>query len=171
MTIRPASPADLSALQALYPAAFPDEDLVPLVSALSAEAGGVLSLVAGDGSKVTGSAFFTTCNVSGCECRAALLGPVAVAPGSQQSGLGSVLIAAGIERLREDGVAAVCVLGDPAYYSRFGFQPESAIRPPYALPDEWAGAWQSRRLDDGAARCEGVLQVPLPWQEPALWGP
>ena len=35
--------------------------------------------------------------------------------------LGSALVQAGFERLRADGVTTVLVLGDPAYYGRFGF--------------------------------------------------
>lgn len=61
------------------------------------------------------------------------------------------------------------VLGDPAYYGRFGFSQENNILPPYPLPAAWASAWQSKSLIDGAATVEGPLTVPEPWQDPALW--
>ena len=49
------------------------------------------------------------------------LAPVAVLPKFQRQGIGSKLIRDGLERCRQAGYDAVVVLGDPAYYSRFGF--------------------------------------------------
>jgi putative acetyltransferase len=74
LTIRPSTPADTPALEALYAAAFPDEDLVPLVRALLAEPSGVISLVAEQGGVVAGHVAFTLCRVEGQDERAALLG-------------------------------------------------------------------------------------------------
>ena len=55
-------------------------------------------------------------------------------------------------------------------YSRHGFTPETAIQPPYALPKEWAGAWQSLVPED-TQPLTGRLSVPEYWQDPVLWGP
>lgn len=55
------------------------------------------------------------------------LGPVCVMPAHQRSGIGSSLIRSGLRRLRERGVAGCVVLGDPAYYSRFGFAPHAGL--------------------------------------------
>ena len=49
------------------------------------------------------------------------LGPVSVAPGMQRQGVGSALIANGLDRLRELTAAGCVLLGNPAYYRRFGF--------------------------------------------------
>jgi putative acetyltransferase len=50
------------------------------------------------------------------------LGPVAVEPDWQRQGIGGQLIRAGIAWLQERNAAAGCILvGDPAYYGRFGF--------------------------------------------------
>jgi hypothetical protein len=65
LTIRPSTPADTSALEALYAAAFPEEDLVPLVRSLLAEPDGVISLVAQQGGAVAGHVAFTLCRVEG----------------------------------------------------------------------------------------------------------
>ena len=42
-------------------------------------------------------------------------------PNRQRHGIGSALIAAGLARIREQGAKGCVVLGDPGYYSRFGF--------------------------------------------------
>jgi putative acetyltransferase len=64
------------------------------------------------------------------------LGPVAVLPQHQRRGAGSMLVHAVLRRLRERCAAGCVVLGDPAYYSRFGFRaiPElvlTAVPPAY----------------------------------------
>ena len=51
------------------------------------------------------------------------LGPVSVEPPLQRQGIGRALIMAGIRFLREGGAAGCIVVGDPGYYSRFGFVP------------------------------------------------
>lgn len=68
--------------------------------------------------------------------RALALAPVAVIPGRQRSGLGSAMIREGLGIAAADGWDAVLVLGDPAYYERFGFRPEtvSAYECVYAGP-------------------------------------
>ena len=61
--------------------------------------------------------------------------PLAVAPARQRSGIGGALMAASLERLRQQGEALVFVLGDPAYYTRFGF--DLAAAEPFA--SDYAG--------------------------------
>jgi len=114
---------------------------------------------------------FTRCGVDADAGSAALLGPLAVAPACQRRGIGSALVRAGLRRLEEKGVTRVCVLGDPAYYGRFGFRAESMIEPPFPLPDEWQSAWQSISLGETEEPCRGVLSVPAQWRNPALWAP
>ena len=65
----------------------------------------------------------------------------------------------------------VCVLGDPAYYGRFGFEPDDRVAPPYPLPQEWRSAWQSLSLCGNDRPARGTLSVPPPWRQPALWAP
>ncbi len=76
-----------------------------------------------------------------------------------------------MKRLEESGVDLVCVLGDPAYYRRLGFAPERHVAPPYPLPGEWAGAWQSQHPSGAAVPQPGTLIVPAQWRRPALWAP
>jgi putative acetyltransferase len=158
LTIRPSTPADTSALEALYAAAFPEEDLVPQMRALLAEPDGVISLVAQHGGAVAGHVAFTLCRVEGPDALAALLGPLCAAPDRQGRGIGSALVKAGLERLRADGVTTVLVLGDPAYYGRFGFAAGHDIAAPYDLPAEYAAGWQSLSLDPDTPLPQGRLK-------------
>jgi putative acetyltransferase len=171
ITIRPSTPADTSALEALYAAAFPDEDLVPLVRALLVEPAGVISLVAEEGGALAGHVAFTLCGVEEQDVRAALLGPLCAAPDRQGRGIGSALVQAGLERLGANRVSAVLVLGDPAYYGRFGFTAGHSIAAPYDLPLDYAAGWQALSLDADKALPPGRLSVPPVWQVEALWLP
>jgi putative acetyltransferase len=171
LTIRPSTPADTPALEALYAAAFPEEDLVPLVRALLAEPDGVISLVAEQGGVVAGHVAFTMCGVEGQDERAALLGPLCAAPDRQGRGVGSALVQAGFERLRADGVTTVLVLGDPAYYGRFGFEAGHDIAAPYDLPPAYVAGWQALSLVPDTPLPQGRLKVPPVWRVEALWLP
>lgn len=56
------------------------------------------------------------------------LGPVAVAPEQQRRGIGANLIRQALARLPALGARGCVVLGDPAYYHRFGFRPQPRLR-------------------------------------------
>jgi len=156
-------------LAALYAGAFPQEDLLPLLRALAGRED-VLALLARLGLDLVGHVAFTRCGVAGRPGGIALLGPLAVAPDRQRRGIGGALVREGLRRLSAQGVVRVQVLGDPAYCARFGFRPDAAVAPPYALPEAWRTAWQALGLRDGAAPFAGVLEVPAPWRRPSLWG-
>ena len=169
--IRKSRQADAAAILSLYPRSFPDEDLVPLVRELLMIPDTAISLIAMNDSELAGHAVLTLCSVAGNNGGVALLGPVAVEPALQRQGVGTTLIRDGLRRMKETGVHLVCVLGDPAYYSRLGFVTESLVEPPYPLPAEWAGAWQSQYLGNSLTPDAGTLVVPSQWRDPALWGP
>jgi len=167
--LRPSTAEDLSRLEALYAAAFPDEDLVPLVRHLLRERDGVLSLVAVAGGELVGHVVFTRCKVEPGEHVVALLGPLCATPALQKQGIGSRLVRAGLEEVDTWNAVQALVLGDPNYYGRFGFLPGCKIAPPYPLPREWAEAWQHLELGSGPAPQSGELTVPPPWRALALW--
>ncbi|MEM9626037.1 MAG: N-acetyltransferase [Pseudomonadota bacterium] len=169
LEIRESAPSDLEALKELYSGAFPDENLLPLVEKLLQNPPIVLSLVGLKGSSIVGHVIFTQCGLAECQNKLALLGPLAVAPRYQKQGVGSALVRGALEEQKRAGVLKVCVLGDPAYYQRFGFAPELGVTPPYPLPDEWQGAWQSIGLTEAKTPLKGALIVPEPWQDPVLW--
>jgi len=56
------------------------------------------------------------------ELRALLLGPLAVAPEAQGTGLGSALMWRALNRAAVAGHRAVLLVGDASYYRRFGFE-------------------------------------------------
>ena len=79
-SVRESGLGDAASIDALYPRAFPDEELRPLVHALATDPQIVLSLVATIDDAIVGHGMFTRCGVSGSDAGAALLGPVAVDP-------------------------------------------------------------------------------------------
>ncbi len=168
MEIRPSGPGDRAALQALYPAAFPEEDLLPLLRALIGPPAVARSLVAVAGGQVVGHLAMTPCRVG--ESPVALLGPLAVFPRAQRRGVGRALVEAGLRQAAAAGEVLALVLGDPGYYARFGFRPELGVAPPHPLPEAWGPAWRSLPLAD-APPPRGPLAVPPPWRPRALWAP
>ncbi|MCB1426186.1 MAG: N-acetyltransferase [Zhengella sp.] len=60
-------------------------------------------------------------NVRAGHAQALLLGPLAVDPSLNSAGIGSALMRHAIERAAGLGHGAVLLVGDAAYYSRFGF--------------------------------------------------
>jgi len=167
--LRPGRVEDLAGLESLYKAAFPEEDLMPVVQGLLREPDGVLSLVATSGEQIVGHVIFTRCSVAPGGQIAALLGPLCVTPDLQKQGIGSRLVRAGLERIGDWQAGLALVLGDPDYYGRFGFLPGCHVAPPFALPEEWTQAWQYLGLSKDPVPETGTLDVPVPWQVKALW--
>lgn len=173
ITIRETAKNELSQILAIYPAAFPDEELRPVVSSLIKGTAEVLSLAAFHEGALIGHVVFTVFNGddAGDKGAGALLGPLGVLPELQGQGIGSGLVQRGLERLDSQGTRQVFVLGDPKYYSRFGFRPERLMLPPYPLPQKWADAWQSLLLSNAAPLAAGHCLLPEEWMKRALWMP
>jgi putative acetyltransferase len=169
LTLGETLPADRASIPHLYAAAFPQEELVPLVEALLSDPE-VLSLSAHLDDRLIGHILFTCGKLKGRSETVALLGPLAVHPDHQRQGIGKALIADGLSRLEAKGVTEVLVLGDPTYYSRSGFRPASRVTPPYPLPAEWTEAWQWIRLDGEDEDLSGRLVLLEAWMRPELWG-
>ena len=94
-----------------------------IVERLRSEPGSI-SLVATNNDLVVGHILFTTVSLEpSVGFRVAGLGPMSVLPEHQRGGIGSQLIRAGLDACREQGYSAVVVVGHPAYYPRFGFEP------------------------------------------------
>ena len=82
----------------------------------------MLSYVIKDNSNnVVGSIRFWNIKIEGHSSRGLLLGPLAIHPIYQSEGLGEKLVLNGIEQARADKWNWVVLVGDLAYYSKFGF--------------------------------------------------
>ena len=122
--IRLETAGDREGVEGLLLAAFPTSLEHRLVRQLREDGNVAFSLVAAEAAGVIGHALFSRLRAP----RAALaLGPVAVAAERRRRGVAAALIEAGLDRAREEGWAAVVVVGDPSYYPRFGFS-QDAVR-------------------------------------------
>lgn len=63
------------------------------------------------------------------------LGPVSVALSYQGQGVGTLLVQQALSTLRTNKASGCVVLGDPKYYSRFGFQLEPTLELPDVPPE------------------------------------
>lgn len=127
MIIRPETASDASAItqltaEAFQGAAHSDGNEAQIILGLRASGALTLSLVAEAAGEVVGHIAFSPVMLDGAAGGCWLgLGPMAVSPAAQGRGIGSALVTAGLQRLRATGAAGVVVLGDPAFYGRFGF--------------------------------------------------
>jgi putative acetyltransferase len=121
--IRDAKHADSEAIRELIAAAFGRPDEAVLIDRLRSDGACVISLVAVEGDVIVGHVLFSGVTAP---FRALGLGPVSVKPNRQRRGIGSRLIRAGLDYAGEAGWVGVFVLGDPKFYSRFGFDPDLA---------------------------------------------
>ena len=55
------------------------------------------------------------------------LGPVSVTPHLQKRGIGTALILEGLNKLRDRGAGGCVLVGEPAYYRRFGFRSDPGL--------------------------------------------
>lgn len=135
-SIREETPADYDAIRDVNHLAFKREGEARLVDQLRADGDVVASLVAVESDQVVGHIMFSKLPIEmdGDVLRGTALAPMAVKPNLQRQGIGSALVKRGIEICRERGYAVIVVLGDPVYYSRFGFSAERAkrLRGPYS---------------------------------------
>jgi len=178
-TIRAAAGTDWPAISEVLLAAFGETEgrpIVDLVAALLADptARPLWSLVATSDDRVVGYILFTTARIEPARGNpaAAILAPMAVHPACQQRGIGRRLIHEGLERLRVDGVGLVFVLGDPVFYTRFGFAPagEQGLTAPYPVPTEHADAWMVQALPPAAGgQASGRVVCADPLMDPTHW--
>ncbi|GAA0662221.1 GNAT family N-acetyltransferase [Sphingomonas insulae] len=138
MTIRPAGGGDVAAIDALLRHCFPAPAEAVLVRDLCIEGDMLLTLVADDAmsADLAGLVAFSrmAVTINDRPVAAAALAPIAVDPAWRHRGVADALIAAGLEHLEAAGIVLCFVLGDPAFYGRFGFAADIAagFSSPYA---------------------------------------
>jgi len=139
MRIRPETTTDRAAVRAVNEAAFGTSVEADLVEAIRSKKTTLVSLVADADGKVVGHILFSPVSMSEQPRLNVMgLGPMAVAPDHQRSGIGSALVREGLKRCKGLGCQAVVVVGHPEYYPRFGFVPAAkhALRSEYDVPAE-----------------------------------
>jgi predicted N-acetyltransferase YhbS len=93
-----------------------------------------------------------------------VLGPVAVMPEHQRRGVGAALMRAAIEVARGARQPLICLVGQAAYYPRFGFERARpiGIEPPGPWPDE---NWMALRLPGWTPVLRGLVRYPPAFSE------
>lgn len=158
MIVRRETVDDIEAISAVTAAAFGDAARsappvepggppgeVTLISWLRADPGWIarLSLVAVDDARIIGHVVATRGDVDGAPALG--LGPLSVAPEHQGSGVGAALMHSVLGAADALGESLVCLLGEPAYYRRFGFVPAATTG--VMAPDPlWGNYFQIRTL-------------------------
>lgn len=150
MLLRREIPADRSAVHAIHLAAFAklSDPVVEakLVDELREDGDliAALSIVAERDGEIAGHVCCSPGRIGADGKSAVGLGPLGVLPAYHASGIGSALVHAVLGAADALGYGAVVLLGDPRYYSRFGFVlAETLGITPVA---EWAPHFQVRTL-------------------------
>ena len=127
MIVRPETSRDLDGIREVDIVAFQGhpygqqtEHLI--VEALRAAEALEPSLVAESDGEVVGHIAFSAAAIGGSSTGWFLLGPVAVQPARQGGGIGRALAETGLDALRSRGACGCVLVGDPAFYGRFGFR-------------------------------------------------
>ena len=175
LRLRPEEPADAPAVRQVVAEAFARTDLavppeVRLVESLRASEAWLpeLAMVAEFGGEIVGYALLTRVRVDPGLVPALALGPVAVPPRRQRHGFGTAVVRAALDAATELGERLVVVLGAPAFYRRFGFEPAAR----FALTSPWSGLgapWQALALPDSGGGAgpvpSGDVTYPQAWAQ------
>ena len=125
LQIRAEKTPDSAAIRGLILAAFaPRSNEADLVDALRRAGQAAVSLVAISDGQLAGHVLFSPVTLFPAQpnLRGLGLAPLAVRPEFQRQGIGSKLALRGLEVCRDAAFEYVVVLGDPRFYSRFGFR-------------------------------------------------
>lgn len=147
--LRPETMGDRPTSDTVVGAAFDSTDEVAILRRLRAEDDAFVWVAVRDGTLDGVVAVSATAQEGVCG-----LGPVAVRPLQQGRGVGSQLVRAAMEEARRRGFHAMVVLGDPAYYGRFGFRAAPGLRCRWEVPPE---ALQVAKLDPDGALPTGLV--------------
>lgn len=131
INIRQERPADAAAREALLDRAYGADRFSKPSQRLRAGRAATLALIAADAGEIIGTVRLW--NVGADRGRSALLlGPLAVDPTRRSRGIGAALMRRALREAKRLGHGAVLLVGDPAYYERFGFtaQATGALRMP-----------------------------------------
>jgi putative acetyltransferase len=134
LDIRPESPGDHAAIydltkRAFAPMPYAGGDEQDLINKLRDTGALAISLVAELDGRIVGHVAFSPAFADDESEGWYALGPVSAEPELKHRGIGSAVIKAGLDMLRERDAAGCVLVGNPAYYSRFGFLPFPKLCP------------------------------------------
>ncbi|EKS9796873.1 MULTISPECIES: GNAT family N-acetyltransferase [Burkholderia] len=128
-----------------------------IVDTLRADGALSLSLVAERDGRLIGHVAFSPVSIGGEPSGSQGwygLAPLAVLPDCQRQSIGAGLVRTGLDALRRLGARGCVLLGEPAYYTRFGFAPSGDIVFP-GVPPEY---FLALSLDASAPRPSGDVR-------------
>jgi putative acetyltransferase len=135
-SVRDEQAGDEPHVAAVIAAAFGRAAEADLVVALRQARALEIALVAERDGRIVGQVALSPVSVQGAFMPGILgLAPLAVAPDCRRQGIGARLVEAALRAAKAGGGKVVVVLGEPAYYRRFGFRPARGI----GLTCPWPG--------------------------------
>ena len=161
--VRREAATDRAAVRRINELAFEGPAEADLVEALHRDELVLASLVADVDGDTVGHILFSRMwvDTAAGAVEAACLAPVAVLPPRQRRGIGTALITRGLDEMRRLGERVVFVVGHPAYYPRFGFEPAGAYGLTSPFPAE---AFMVMELVPEALRgIGGPVRYPAPF--------
>lgn len=140
ITIRAELPSDVAGIHALTAAAFLNAPHAAhteqyIVDALRAAGALALSLVAEIDGRLVGHVALSPVSISDGTPGWYGLGPISIEPELQGQGIGSRLMQEAMHQLQTRGAAGCVLVGDPGFYTRFGFQPQAGLMVPEVPPE------------------------------------
>ena len=135
--IREERPDDVAAVREVNRRAFGQDQEGNIVDALRTNGAALLSSVATVNGQVAGHIIYSPLTI-GETVSGVALGPMAVVPEYQRQGIGTKLVDAGNQKIKDAGHPFIIVVGHAEYYPRFGFRPASeyGIKCEWDVPDE-----------------------------------
>jgi putative acetyltransferase len=163
-TIRPSRPDDAAAILVVVSDAFADdtrdatEELAIVRRTWSAcPLPDRIELVAVADGAVAGHVLAAPGRLDARATAVAGVAPVCVAPAYQHRGIGSALVAELIRTAEERNWPLLVLLGDPAFYGRFGFEPAGPLGLDYAPAGAGNPHFQARRLPGSSGARRGAF--------------
>lgn len=158
-TIRDEQASDALPIRRVIERAFGQRSEADLVDALRRGDALTVSMVAEAGGEIVGHIAFSPVTIRAGDATHEALGlaPLAVIPEQQRRGIGAALVRAGLDAGRARGHRVAVLVGDPAYYQRFGFATASGFGLECAIPVP-VEVFLVAELSPGAlAGCSGVV--------------
>ena len=106
-----------------------------IIKALRDSGALTVSVIAENSTKIVGHVALSPVTISDGTSDWYGLGPISVIPNQQGKGIGSKLMYAAITELKKLNAKGCVLLGDPNYYTRFGFEPIGGLILPDVPPE------------------------------------